>query len=169
MIEIVRYADKHRHGVLDVILPIQQAEFGIPITLQEQPDLVDIPAFYRRGIGNFWVALAAGQVIGTIALRDIGNAGGALRKMFVKAPFRGASQGVGRRLLDTLVAWADVQQVKRIYLSTHSRLLAAHRFYEKNGFRRIERGQLPPAFPLMAVDNVFYRLELADEKQALTA
>lgn len=167
MIEIARYAEVHRHGVLDVILPVQ-AEFGIPITLRDQPDLLDIAGFYRRGIGNFWVALAAGEVVGTIALLDIGNAQGALRKMFVKPRFRGAWHGVGRRLLDTLLAWADVQRLKRIYLSTHSKLLAAHRFYEKNGFRRIERRELPAEFPLLAVDSMFYRLELADETQALT-
>ena len=59
--------------------------------------------------------------------------------MFVKAPYRGARHGV----------------------ATHERLVAAHRFYEKNGFRRIERRELPAAFPIMAVDTMFYRLELA--------
>lgn len=160
MIQIARYADDHRRGVLDVILPIQQSEFGIPITLRDQPDLLDVPAFYRRGVGNFWVALAAGQVIGTIALLDIGNGDGALRKMFVKAPFRGAERGVARRLLDTLLAWATVQRLRRVYLGTTDKLRAAHRFSEKNGFHRIERRELPASFPLMAVDSLFYRLDL---------
>lgn|GEM_PF-2187351 len=35
-----------------------------------------------------------------------------------------------------------------------------HRFYEKHGFERIEKSGLPPAFPVMAVDNVFYRKRL---------
>jgi len=160
MIQIARYADDHRHGVLDVILPIQQSEFGIPITLRDQPDLLDVPAFYRRGVGNFWVALAGGQVIGTIALLDIGNGDGALRKMFVKAPFRGPEHGVARRLLDTLLAWGTVQRLQRIYLGTTDKLRAAHRFYEKNGFRRTDRRELPASFPLMAADSLFYRLEL---------
>ena len=161
MIEIARYADAHQQGVLDVILPIQQVEFGIPITLREQPDLLDIPGFYRKGAGNFWVALAGGRVVGTIALLDIGNGEGALRKMFVKAPFRGAAFGVARRLLDTLLSWCEIQGVARVYLGTTTKLRAAHRFYEKNEFRRIDGGELPPAFPRMPVDNMFYRLELA--------
>jgi hypothetical protein len=35
-------------------------------------------------------------------------------------------------------------------------LKAAHRFYEKNDFVRIEKQQLPPAFPVMGVDTIFY-------------
>jgi len=161
MIEIARYADPHRQGVLDVILPIQQIEFGLPITLREQPDLLDIAGFYRKGAGNFWVALAGQQVVGTIALLDIGGGQGALRNMFVRAPYRGAVLGVARRLLDTLLSWCDVQGLQRVYLGTATQLRAAHRFYEKNDFRKIGHGELPPAFPRMAVDNQFYRLELA--------
>ena len=161
MVEIARYADAHRQGVLDVILPIQQLEFGIPITLAEQPDLLDIPGFYRRGAGNFWVALARDQVIGTIGLLDLGNGQGALRKMFVAAPYRGAVLGVARRLLDTLLCWSEMQGVKHVYLGTATKLRAAHRFYEKNDFRKIGGAELPAAFPRMPVDNMFYRLELA--------
>jgi hypothetical protein len=53
MIEIVPFSKHHQSGVVDVILPIQQSEFGIPITLDAQPDLLDIPGFYQKGIGNF--------------------------------------------------------------------------------------------------------------------
>ena len=46
MIEIVPYTPQHADGVVAVILPIQQIEFEIPITLDAQPDLKDIPGFY---------------------------------------------------------------------------------------------------------------------------
>jgi len=71
MIKIQSYSEKYQSGVVDVILPIQQHEFSIPITLEAQPDLLDIPAFYQQGNGNFWIALAGSQVVGTIALRDL--------------------------------------------------------------------------------------------------
>jgi len=161
MVEISRYAEIHQQGVLDLIQPIQQLELRIPLTLRDQPDLLDIPAFYRKGAGDFWVALAGGEVIGTIALLDLGNGEGVLRKMFVSAPYRGAVHGVARRLLDTLLCWGDVQRLRCIYLGTAAKLHAAHRFYEKNDFRRISRRELPAAFPVMAVDTMFYRLELA--------
>jgi hypothetical protein len=46
MIEVVPFASPHREGVVSVILPIQREEFGIPVTLEDQPDLLDIPGFY---------------------------------------------------------------------------------------------------------------------------
>lgn len=39
-------------------------------------------------------------------------------------------------------------------------VLAAHRFYEKNGFRELARSELPERFPVMAVDSKFYGLSL---------
>jgi GNAT superfamily N-acetyltransferase len=159
-LEIVPFAKRHQDGVISVILPIQRDEFGIPITLADQPDLLDIPGFYQRGGGNFWVALAGNEVVGTISLLDIGNAQGALRKMFVKAPFRGAEKGVAQRLLEVLLASSRVHGVREVYLGTTVKYLAAHRFYEKNGFDEIAKSALPPAFPVMAVDTKFYRRRL---------
>nr|MBL8412667.1 GNAT family N-acetyltransferase [Dechloromonas sp.] len=151
------FLPEHAAGVVSLILPIQQAEFGIPITLQGQPDLLDIPGFYQHGYGNFWIALDAGKVVGSIALLDIGNGQGALRKMFVAATHRGAGQGVAKALLETLIAWCRAHGVGEIYLGTTDKFLAAHRFYEKNGFRELPCSELPERFPVMAVDSKFYR------------
>ncbi|MCI1005771.1 GNAT family N-acetyltransferase [Herbaspirillum sp. C7C8] len=159
MIEIQAYRPEHAQGVVDVILPIQQEEFGIPITLEGQPDLKDIAGFYQKGHGNFWVALDGGKVVGTISLLDIGNAQVALRKMFVAASHRGKEHGTAARLLDGAIAWARAQGVRQIFLGTTDKFLAAHRFYEKNGFRLIEKSTLPPAFPVMVVDSRFYALD----------
>lgn len=160
MIEIVPYSPHHQDGVVSVILPIQSDEFGIPVTLADQPDLLDIPGFYQRGVGNFWVAQSAGEVVGTISLLDIGNSRTALRKMFVKAPFRGPVHGVASRLLAALLQWCGQKGVKEIYLGTTESFLAAHRFYEKNGFIEIPKSALHATFPIMAVDTKFYVREL---------
>jgi N-acetylglutamate synthase-like GNAT family acetyltransferase len=156
MIDIQPYAPSHAAGVVAVILPIQQAEFGLPITLEAQPDLMDIEAFYRAGCGNFWVALDDQRVVGTIGLLDIGNHQAALRKMFVADSHRGPAHGVARRLLDTLLAWASDRGLAEVFLGTTDKFLAAHRFYEKNGFMAVARADLPQAFPVMEVDSRFY-------------
>ncbi|MGW8391390.1 GNAT family N-acetyltransferase [Pseudoduganella sp. HUAS MS19] len=153
---IRQYTAADAQAVVDVILPIQQSEFGIPITLEAQPDLQNIPAFYQHGTGGFWVAEKGGSVVGTIALLDIGNRQAALRKMFVSHSHRGAEHGVARDLLATLLEWSRHQGIDDIYLGTTEAFLAAHRFYEKNGFMEIVRDELPPAFPVMAVDTKFY-------------
>ena len=143
--------------VLDLILPIQQIEFGVPITARDQPDLARIPEVYQAGRGGFWVALAEGRVVGTIGLIDFGS-GGALRKMFLHKDHRGS--GLAQALLDTLLDHARSQALPGIWLGTLPHMVAAHRFYERNGFRRVEPEELPLDFPRMAVDTVFYALDL---------
>ncbi len=83
MTEIKIYSDIYKEDVVKLILGIQKAEFGIPINLKGQPDLNDLSSFYQNNDGDFWVALDDNIVVGTIALLDIGNRLGALRKMFV--------------------------------------------------------------------------------------
>ena len=146
-------------GAAAVILPIQREEFGIAITLEQQPDLLDIAGFYQRGGGNFWVAECDGTIVGTIGLLDIGNRQGALRKMFVVPAHRGREQGVAQQLLDGLLRWAAARGIAQIFLGTTEKFLAAHRFYERNGFEQVAPEALPREFPVMAVDSKFYRID----------
>jgi len=160
-VDIVPFADAHRRGVRDLIVPIQREEFGIDITYEDQPDLRDVDGFYRKGRGEFWVALDGDKVVGSIALVDIGNGQAALRKMFVKTSHRGAGQGVARSLLERLLQHARDHRLREIYLGTTSKFLAAHRFYEKMGFALVDETDLPRSFPRMKVDTRFYRCRLA--------
>jgi len=147
-------------SILALILPIQREEFGISITAEQQPDLLAIPEFYRGGRGEFWVAVEGDRVVGTIALKKIGGDAGALRKMFVAAEHRGAARGVAQALLDTLLAHARGTGLRTVYLGTTERFRAAHRFYEKSGFRLVDPEALPASFPRMHVDTRFYRIDL---------
>ncbi len=156
MIHIRPFEPRDAQAVAAVILPIQRQEFGIPITLDAQPDLADVPGFYQQGRGNFWIAEVDAAVVGTIGLLDIGAGAAALRKMFVSAPHRGKAHGVARLLLAELLAWSAGKGLGRIYLGTTDKFLAAHRFYEQNGFKEIARTDLPGSFPIMAVDSKFY-------------
>lgn len=159
-VTLQRYRPEFQSGVLALILPIQTEEFAINITAAQQPDLCDIENFYQQGCGDFWLALVDNQVVGCIALKDIGNQQAALRKMFVAAEWRGKAFGVASALLNTLLTSARDRKVTDIFLGTTATFVAAHRFYEKNGFREITTSQLPARFPLMAVDSKFYQLSL---------
>ncbi len=147
--------------VPNLILSIQIGEFQVPVTRQDQPDLEQIPAVYQRGKGNFWVALSDEKVVGTIAAIDFGDDMLALRKMFVHRDFRGREHGTAQLLWETLLDWSTERQVKAIYLGTIERLVAARRFYARNGFVDIAKEDLPKNFPLMPVDTLFYQKELA--------
>jgi len=203
--------------VIDLILPIQQIEFGVPITIEAQPDLLDIEGSYVRPGGGFWGAVAAGAgpaegggdgagpaeggvdglgsaegkmgdpesaggktggpsgpgdgpgeaglagggfIVGSIALMAVGHGAGVIRKMFVRKEFRGKELSIAQRLLDTLVGHCREHGIGDLYLGTVDRMKAAHRFYERNGFRPIRMEDLPSYFPRMKTDNLFYHLHL---------
>lgn len=155
------YENQDKQSVIDLILKVQRDEFDIDITADDQPDLASIPSFYQNGIGGFWVATIDDKVVGTIALKDIGDGRGALRKMFVEASARGSAFGVAVSLLRRLLDESVAHGAKWIYLGTTEKFLAAHRFYEREGFEKIEAAHLPSSFPRMSVDTRFYELDLA--------
>jgi N-acetylglutamate synthase-like GNAT family acetyltransferase len=151
------YTNDYKQPVIDLILRIQTEEFNVAITAVDQPDLQDIPGYYQHGNGNFWVAHIENTVIGTIALSDIGNQQGALRKMFVHKAYRGKEYGVAQALLNKLLFWAREKELQEIFLGTTDKFHAAHRFYEKNHFQRVPVDALPANFARMAVDSIFYK------------
>ncbi len=165
---VARFVAADAGAVADLVIGIQRGEFAVPITLADQPDLTDVAASYQRGRGDFWVARAGERVVGTIGLLDDGGEV-ALRKMFVDHAYRGRPHGVGQRLIDALLAHARALEIPRILLGTRPEMHAAHRFYEKNGFVRIDAAALPDRFPRMATDSVFYRLELGPPAKRATA
>jgi N-acetylglutamate synthase-like GNAT family acetyltransferase len=146
--------------IIDIILPIQQIEFNVPITLESQPDLLDIEANYHQTGGNFWGAKINDELVGTIALIAIDGNAGAIRKMFVRKEYRGKESGIAQLLLNELVAYCKQKQITALYLGTVDVLKAAHRFYERNGFTRLAKTELPQSFPLMGADTIFYQLHL---------
>lgn len=156
--KIELYNKAYKQQVIDLILNIQQNEFNVPVTIDDQPDLLNVENFYCRKNGNFWLATEKEKVIGTIALIDIDHQQSCLRKMFVHKDYRGKEQAIGQLLLDTVVEWCVQKGINEIYLGTIDRLIAAQKFYLKNGFVEIPKDSLPVNFPVMNVDNRFFKL-----------
>ena len=156
-VEIRPFSPVYVKQVVDLIVAIQKKEFNIPITADDQPDLKNIPEYYQNGNGNFWVALHNNKVVGTVSLLDIGDNLVALRKMFVNRDYRGHEIGTAQKLLEISLNWAITNGIREIYLGTTPQFLAAHRFYEKNGFKEISKKDLPTTFPIMKVDTKFYK------------
>lgn len=97
----------------------------------DDEDLYQIPVAYS-GKGRFWVATEKEKVIGTVAIRDMGNNIAKLNRMFVLVDYHGS--GVGQKLLDMAINFAKDQEYSEIILNTNLLMHRAHRFYEKNGF-----------------------------------
>lgn len=160
---ITTWRAEDRDAAIELIVGIQAGEFGLAITRADQPDLEDVARFYGAGASGFWLAREiGGGIVGTIALTDIGDGVGVLRKMFVAPAHRGAVHGVGQGLMDHLVGHAGAQDLSTIVLGTTAAFVGAHRFYEKNGFVKINPAALPSAFPRMPLDDRFYQMNLVD-------
>lgn len=160
-IEIRPLVNTHCKDLIDLVLPVQQIEFNLPVTLQDQPDLQDIEGAYRATGGDIWGAFVKDRLVGSIAVISLGHQAGAVRKMFVKKEYRGKEWGIAQQLLQTLLDYCRQNQITDLYLGTVEILKAALRFYEKNGFHQIAKADLPAYFPLMGVDNVFYHAYLS--------
>jgi len=81
---ILPLSNAHRDVAAALILPIQQEEFNVPITLADQPDLLDLEGAYFRPGGHFWGAFVDEELAGTIGLLAPANVHfGVIRKMFV--------------------------------------------------------------------------------------
>lgn len=161
MIAIRPYQSEDKESVIKLILDIQQLEFQVPITINEQPDLKIIPDYYQINRGQFWVAVENEQVVGSIALIDCKGGIGCIRKMFVKKEYRGKQFSIAQNLLNRLTNWALVHEFTNLYLGTIARLEAAIAFYKRNDFTQIEKENLPKSFPIMTVDTHFFEKNIA--------
>lgn len=156
--KILRYQDKFKQQIIDLILHIQNDEAKIHLSLEEQPDLLDIPFYYEKNGGAFWAAVEKEEVIGTLAFMNYGNGNAVLKKFFVRADRRG--QKIGCALYQTALSSLTQNGYTHILLDTPSVAKASHVFYEKAGFRRISRQNMPFPYEYPDRDSYLYLLEL---------
>lgn len=62
MIIVQPYEEKYKNVIAELIINIQQNEFFVPITFNDQPDLQNIQNVYCKDAGNFWVAVEDEQL-----------------------------------------------------------------------------------------------------------
>lgn len=156
--KIETYSGKYDDEIISLILSIQNNEAKIGLSLQEQPDLLDIHHSYQQPGGEFWIAVSDGKVVGTIGLMLKENHCAILKKFFVKKEFR--SQKVGLALYNELLQYAISKGVRRILLDTPAVAHASHRFYEKAGFRKISTAELPVPYSYPDRDSILYLLNV---------
>jgi GNAT superfamily N-acetyltransferase len=99
----------------------------------ETPELLAPASSHAAMGGDFWVAEAAGQVVGSVGYQPL-HGGVELLKLYVAREARG--QGLGRRLIALVEEAARAAGASHIELWTDMRFTAAHRLYEHLGFLR---------------------------------
>jgi GNAT superfamily N-acetyltransferase len=92
-------------------------------------------------------------VVGSVALRDLGNSTVELKRMYLRPDWRG--RGVGKELLRIALDWAGDHEMRAVRLDTSERMEAAQRLYEAHGFERV-----PGTAPRQGQCRLLYELRL---------
>jgi DNA-binding MarR family transcriptional regulator/GNAT superfamily N-acetyltransferase len=145
-----------RKQIIHMIENVQKNEFQIPVLDDINVGILRAEEeFYFGNCYNFWYAInEEGAIIGSIGLKRIDDTKVELKKFFVAKPYRG--KGIAQDLLKQALKAALKHGFHSVYLGTVDRLKAAQRFYEKLGFIRITKEQLPPEFIVCPVDTEFF-------------
>src|ERR1700753_1234048 len=89
--------------VIDTILYVQNVEFNVGISLEDQPDLLDIETHYVSPGGQFWVALTTdARGVRSVRLQAKPGGVGILKKLFVLADYRGKQSQCAAKLFSAL-------------------------------------------------------------------
>jgi putative acetyltransferase len=107
--------------------------------------------------GRIFLAFHQGDAVGCCALLAMKPEEYEVAKMAVTESCQGT--GIGRRLLETVIAEARASGAARLYLETNRKLAPAIRLYESLGFRHLPPARITPSRYARA--NVFMELNLA--------
>jgi GNAT superfamily N-acetyltransferase len=140
----VGHADAYRALVTDTL-----REFGFEPDPTIDPDLDEPAAVYTA----LWVALSDGEVVGSVALRDLGDGALELKRMYLRSGVRG--RGLGKRLLAIALDHARATGAHLVRLDTSERMETARHLYEAHGFARV-----PGYAPRQGQKRLLYELRL---------
>ena len=136
MVEILRLTEAGEQIVNDInkLLPQLRGE-----RMQEMGSLDDLKAIVGDSTAALIVAQDAGKTIGMATLymmKKFGKYGGYVEDVVVDENYRG--QGVGEKLMRELIVEAKKAGLTYMYLTSRPDRIAAHRLYEKLGFKKKE-------------------------------
>ncbi|HYU93291.1 MAG TPA: GNAT family N-acetyltransferase [Actinomycetota bacterium] len=108
--------------------------FRLPVREAVDNDLATIAKFQPPD-GRLLLAFEDDAAIGTACMRRIGPDTAEIKRMYVQPSHRRA--GVGRAMLDELIAAARTAGYHRIQLDSPDFMMAAHGLYRSSGFEEI--------------------------------
>jgi len=104
------------------------------------------------------MAIENDEVIGTLAFMNYGYGNAVMKKFFVQAEWR--KKKIGYALYETVLGCLKENGYQRVLLDTPSVATDSHRFYEKAGFNRITKEQLPFHYEYPDRNSFLYLLNL---------
>ena len=123
-----------RCGEMHACYYARAAGFGPAFEAKILSGLAEFSGRLDRPANGLWLAVRAGEILGTVAIdgEHLGDGAAHLRWFIVDDGCRG--MGVGRRLLAEALRFCDQRGVRQTHLWTFPGLDAARHLYEAHGF-----------------------------------
>ena len=135
---------------------------GFELDFQDfKEELANLPGHYATPEGRLLIATRQWRVAGCVALKNLTDDICEMKRLYVKAQFRGL--GVGRALAKRIIKEARGIGYKRMRLNTVPSMEKARMLYESLGFREIPSYQYNPI-----EDAVFMELTLTHNLELFT-
>jgi ribosomal protein S18 acetylase RimI-like enzyme len=130
------YSDFTDNSALRELIAEYMFTLPFPIDYQHpEKELDDLSAVYGPAVrGALFVAEETGVLVGCVALKDIGGNRCEMKRLYVRASFRG--RNLGRTLADIIVQRAREMGYAFMYLDTHREAQQqAIAMYKRMGFQ----------------------------------
>ena len=163
MISISQFKEQYTQDVIDLVLHFQNDGTRPIVSVDDQPDLLDIKGCYIDVGGDFWIATDDDRLIGSIGIMPYSKEVAVLKKFFVYEDYQGEPVHLGQKLYASFLSIAKEKGFTTILLDTPHNTVRAHKFYEKAGFKKVEESELPLTFSHPYKDCDFFLLNLDDE------
>jgi GNAT superfamily N-acetyltransferase len=132
-----------------------EAWLGLDLCFQGfEEELASLPGKYVAPDGRLYLAIVDGKPAGCIALRKLEDSICEMKRLYLNERARG--QGLGRRLIETVIADAREIGYRKMRLDTYpAKMGKAVSLYEAYGFRPVEA-----YYPNPHADTLFMELSL---------
>ena len=136
----IREIENKDNKKIEEIIRSCLVEFGADHegTAWADPDLGRFSEVYNTEENKYWVAINdKNEIVGGVGIGRLNNVDDVceLQKMYCIPEVRGKK--VAQLLMDTALSYAR-KYYKRCYIETLENMIAAQKFYEKYGFKRIK-------------------------------